>query len=211
MFLSLISNSIHNYSANPSFKSISSDFQVFYSLSIKMVAIKNLVFLAASVSAAAFLRRDVSGLQKDLTTINSDTVALTNSVNSYTGSFSQALAVNSAESTLDNDIKSATKDAQGTSGPLSDSDSQSLIDYINNTLEPNIQKAISALEAKKSTFASNGLTSTVQGDLKTLKSDTDSYGSALISLAPSDKTSAAQAALAKIDNDFQGAINYYAS
>lgn len=49
----------------------------------------------------------------------------------------------------------------------------------------------------------------MQGDLKTLKSDTDAFGNALVAKAPADKTSAANAALAKVDSDFQGAITYF--
>jgi len=56
-----------------------------------------------------------------------------------------------------------------------------------------------------------GLTSTVQNDLITLKSDTDSFANALIAIVSADATDQAQAEKTTIDNDFQGAINEFAN
>lgn len=83
------------------------------------------------------------------------------------------------------------------------------IPSINNTLEPSIAKAISALEAKKSNFDSDGLSGTVLSDLKNIKNETDTLGASLKAKAPSGKQANAQAALDKVDSDLQGGINYF--
>ena len=91
-----------------------------------------------------------------------------------------------AEGNLEDSIQSATSNAQA-SGPVSSSDSQDIvsdhthgnlvaqslmsaqIDYINNTLEPNIDSAVTAIINKMSQFQSAGLAGTVRDDLDNLK------------------------------------------
>ncbi|KAK4504507.1 hypothetical protein PRZ48_005423 [Zasmidium cellare] len=172
-----------------------------------MVAISQLILLAVSATASV-LPRDAATVQADLKTINSDTTTLTQKVQAYNGGVSNALPIQSAENQLEKDLKSANTDA-GNSAVVSATDAQSIIDYINNTLEPNIAKSIQALEAKKSNFQADGLSGTVLSDLKNIKNETDTLGASLKAKTPSSKQSAAQAALNKIDNDLQGGINYF--
>lgn len=173
-----------------------------------MVAIKNVLLFAIPAFSAAILERDVATINKDLATIDSDVKALTSAVQKFDGSSSAALSVLNAESKLDNDIKQGTKDAQATS-PVSSTDCVNTVNYINNTLEPDVKASINALVAKKSTFASAGYQSTVCNDLKTLKSDTDSFASTLVGLCPSGNQAAATSAKNKIDADFQTGITAY--
>jgi hypothetical protein len=70
---------------------------------------------------------------------------------------------------------------------------------------------LKALFAKKPKFAADGLTSTVQGDLATLKKDTDAFAEALIAIASSDTRTKANSLKSTIDADFQSAINSFAS
>jgi hypothetical protein len=70
---------------------------------------------------------------------------------------------------------------------------------------------LTAIENKKVHFTSDGLTSTVQSDLATLKKDTDAFASALINIASADTTDEANSEKATIDSDFQAAINDFAS
>jgi hypothetical protein len=102
-----------------------------------------------------------------------------------------------------------SSDAQAAS-QLSSADSNSIIAAIQN-LTPDIEAFIQAIEAKKSQFAATGLPSTVQNDLTTLKSNTDSFANTLISIASADTTNQAQAEKTTIDDDFQGSINDFAN
>ncbi|TKA32878.1 hypothetical protein B0A50_01104 [Salinomyces thailandicus] len=175
-----------------------------------MVGIKSLFLAAVSVTAATskVIRRDAAQIQTDLMDINGDVVALTNAVNNYSGGLFGALPVQNAEGNLEDSIEAATADAQA-SAPVSSAETQDIIDYINNTLEPNIDESITAIINKMSQFQSAGLAGTVRDDLTTLQSDTDDLGTALINKAAADKKDAANAALAAIDADFQRAVAAY--
>lgn len=172
-----------------------------------MVTINSLILLAATATAAV-IPRDAAQVQSDLNTINADTQKLTSDVNAYSGGLFGALPSQNDESQLDKDIKSATDDANN-SAAVSDSEAQSIISYIKNTLEPNIEKALTALKSKKSQFASAGLQNTVLQDLKDLKTDTDALGSALLAKAPSGEQASGQAVVNEIDADFNDAIQYF--
>lgn len=172
-----------------------------------MVAINSLILLATATTAAV-LPRDASTVQSDLNTINSDTQKLTSDVNAYNGGLLAAIQPENDESQLDKDIKQATTDANN-SAPVSDADATSIINYIKNTLTPSIESALSALKAKKSQFASAGLQNTVLNDLKTLKNDTDSLGSALLAKTPDAEQADGSAVIDQIDGDFDDAISYF--
>ncbi|CAK4032541.1 Hypothetical predicted protein [Lecanosticta acicola] len=93
-----------------------------------MVAIKNIILLATSATAAV-LRRDTATIDADLPTMNSETTFWTQKVNPYNGgSFIAAFSVQKVESQIDNDIKSAIDDANNSNG-VSDNDAQSIIDH----------------------------------------------------------------------------------
>lgn len=173
-----------------------------------MLTLARLITLATAVSGAAISIRDAAKVLQDLQTINTDNNNLHKAVDAYTGGFSTALAILNTSNQLDKDINSATSDAKA-AGPASEADAQSIIDYINNTLEPGISSTVSALEGKKAQFDKDGLTKTVHDQLVKLKGDTDSLGAALIADAPADLADDANAAQAKIDSDFQGAIDFF--
>lgn len=173
-----------------------------------MVAITKILYLATA-TVAAVVRRYAATIQSDLQKINSDTLALTQAVNNYNGGIANAGPIVSAENTLEKDIKSTTQDAQN-SAPVSETDGQNILNYIKNTLTPNLEGSLSAIEVKKSKFDADGLSPTVESDLKQLKSETDDLGAALLAKAPADLQSQGKSVLARIDRDFQGAINYFA-
>ena len=175
-----------------------------------MVAITNILCLVSAVSASAILGRDAAKVLSDLQGINTDVTSLITATNNYNGGGAgNAAPIISAEATLDKAIKAATTDATN-EGTLTVAQGQSQLSYITNTLEPNIEKAISALEAKKADFTTDGLIPTVCGDLKQLKTDTDALGAQLISHSPASLVSQAQAEQAKIDSDYAGAISFFA-
>ncbi|KAF7197248.1 hypothetical protein HII31_01403 [Pseudocercospora fuligena] len=177
-----------------------------------MLSLKNILLFTTAVSAFAIpelIERDAKSTQQNLTNINSDTVTFTQKVNNYVGGLT-VLDVVQAQNNLNDDIKSSTTYAQN-SGAVTATEAQSIIDYINNTLEPNIKKAMTAMKSKKSQFQSDGYGQTALDGLKNTKTNTDNFGAPLLKNTPSSKTSAANAAQAKIDADFDDAISYYSS
>ncbi|GAB7366191.1 hypothetical protein MBLNU230_g7751t1 [Neophaeotheca triangularis] len=177
-----------------------------------MLSVKNLIFGALAISAsvsASVIKRDAASIQNSLETIDSDLRQLTSQVNGYNGGLFAALPIQSSESQLEDDIDAATSTAQA-SNPLSASDSQAIIAYINDTLEPDIEATLDALVAKKSQFQRAGLAGTVRGDLNTLRGKTNDLGDALIDKAAAETKASGQAALDTIDGDFAEAVAAYA-
>jgi hypothetical protein len=101
------------------------------------------------------------------------------------------------------------QDAKNTA-QASSADSKKVINAVNK-LVPDNEDALNAIVNKKSQFAADGLTDTVQDDLKDLRADTDDFANALIAIASSDTKKQAQDLKTKIDNDFQKAQDAYAS
>ncbi|KUJ12066.1 uncharacterized protein LY89DRAFT_220767 [Mollisia scopiformis] len=174
-----------------------------------MVIIKNVLLLVTAATALTLGKRDVNTILSDISTIDSNVKALTTAANNYNGGVLAAIPITSAESTLDKSINQGTSDAQATS-QLSSADSKSILAAINN-LTPDIAASLTAVENKKANFAADGLTSIVQNDLATLKSDTDAFADALIAIASADSKDQATAQKATIDSDFQGAIDDFAN
>ena len=114
-----------------------------------------------------------------------------------------------AESNLEKAIKQGTSDAQASS-QLSSADSKTVIAAIENLI-PDIEASLNAARSKKAKFAADGLTTTVQKDLATLKSESDDFASALIAIASADTKAQGTAQKAKIDSDFDAAIADFAS
>ncbi|ESZ95235.1 hypothetical protein SBOR_4347 [Sclerotinia borealis F-4128] len=165
-----------------------------------MVAIKNIILFISAVSAAVISKRTPETILADIATVDTNLKALTTAVDNYNGGFFQLLAVNSAESTLDTSIKNAATDASNTS-QLSSDDSSNILAAVNKLI-PDIQTALDALVGKMSTFDSEGLKSTVAGDLAALKKDTDTFGKAVNAISSSDVKSDFVVAVSKIDTAF---------
>ena len=136
--------------------------------------------------------------------------ALKKAADNFSGGLFGALPVQNAASTLEDDLDTATTNANN-SAAVSDSEASSIISYISNTLTPSIEAALTSVENKKSQFTSAGLKGTVQDTLTTLRSKTNTYGNALLGKAPASAQSSGNAALTKIDNDFAAAQAFYAN
>lgn len=169
------------------------------------------IAVLATAVAAAIVQRDAAQVLADLKVVQSDNQKLQTAISNYNGGgLGPAIPILSAAKQLDNDIKKTTTDSDA-SGAVSESDAQSIIDYITNTIEPTLSQTMDILHQKKATADANGLTSTVHDQLVTIKSDTDKLGASLTAHAPADKVAAANAILAKIDADFQREIDEYSS
>lgn len=166
------------------------------------------LLLATLTSASALLRR--ADTLTNLQTIDTDTRSLIKTEQSYNGGLFAALAVKNAADKVDDDIKSATSDAQS-SPPLTEEQAQAAIDYVNSTLEPDVSKAIDVIISKKANAQRDGVAGTVRDELTKLRMDTQTYGEALKGIAPADKQAGADAALDKVIADFQRGADAYAS
>ncbi|GAO13610.1 hypothetical protein UVI_02015210 [Ustilaginoidea virens] len=176
----------------------------------KMLSVKNILFLAVA-AAGSVIKRDVSQTKSNLKTINSDTQSVTSAVNDYNGGgMFAAMPIINAEQTLDNDIQSATNNANKL-GTISTADAKALIDYIGNTIQPSMRTALKALKSKKPQFDADQLTGVVHDTLQSLQSDTDKLADALIKAVPASQKSQAKAPKDKIDADFNDAIAYFSS
>lgn len=172
-----------------------------------MVAPKHLLLFAAAAYSLV-VTRTFQTVLTNLEKIDTDTKTLTSAINSWDGSIGGSITIQDDENAVDNDVKAATNEAK-TEPVASSANSKTIIAYVNNSLGPDTHAALNALVAKKSQFAAAGLTSTVESDLKTLKSDVDALGAALVAIASSDQKSNGQAAITTIDGYFTTAINAF--
>lgn len=166
-----------------------------------MHALTILTVAVAAVSAAPLGRRWAS-IMNDLTTINDDTNNLKAKVQGYDGgSLFSALPIKKASKKLNQHIKDATSNI-GYAGELSAADSQEVIDYINQTLEPSVVQAMAALQDKEGKIAESHLRPKVSHQIGVSKNRVDALGAGVVGKVPTDKKGAVQAALAKVDADF---------
>lgn len=169
------------------------------------------IALLATAVAAAVVKRDAAQVLADLKVVQSDNQKLQTAIANYNGGgLGPAIPILNAAKQLDNDIKTTTSDSDA-AGNVSETDAQSILDYITNTIEPTIASTMNTLHQKKATADANGLTSIVHDQLVTIKGDTDKLGASLKAHAPADKQAAATAILTKIDADFQKEIDEYSS
>ena len=125
-----------------------------------MVPITHLILLVCTATALV-LPRDASQIQANLKTLNSDYIALKQADEAYANGGSAA-SIQTAVETVETDTKKITTDAKA-SNTLSQSDSQAIIEYVSNTLEPSIKPAIQATVANKELVEKAGLMGAVQG------------------------------------------------
>lgn len=94
----------------------------------RMVKLTSAVLLVTAVSAlpSSWVRRDVNTVLNNLGTIDTETDALTTSVDAWDGSFFGALGIASASNTLGTAIDSANTEA-ATEAQLSSADTQTFI------------------------------------------------------------------------------------
>ncbi|KAG4442210.1 hypothetical protein IFR05_002320 [Cadophora sp. M221] len=162
------------------------------------------IVLASSASGSLFART-AQTILSDISTISTNVKALTDAINSYKGDVTSAVPVTQAESKLDDAIKQGITDVKGTSGPLSDSDTTSIL-YAINSLIPDIISSVNAFVGQQAAFQKAGLGEVASKDLSSLQTDTTDFADALISIAPSPSLAAASSAKSCIDAVFSSAV-----
>ncbi|KAF3764984.1 hypothetical protein M406DRAFT_70507 [Cryphonectria parasitica EP155] len=171
-----------------------------------MMSLYAVATLAVAVSALPSIqKRDVTTVLDNLETIDSDTNTLTAAIEAWDASLLGALGVQSDVTTLETAVTDATSEAQ-TEAQADSADSTTILDYVSNTLNPDIIASLNALTAREADFAALSLDSLVLSDLQTLQSDTDDLGAALVAIASSDTEAEAETLVAAIDAAFASAI-----
>ncbi|VDB92546.1 unnamed protein product [Peniophora sp. CBMAI 1063] len=169
--------------------------------------------LAVNAIASPF-KRDAATVEADIATITSQVSALNDAITQFgtSKSLTDALAIHSDAGTLETAINQATSDTNA-SDAFTEDEGATILSAIQN-LEPNIIAALQNLDSQHDNFASQpiaGLDAVVESDLNTLNTDTTAFENALLSKAPADIQSQAQASVADINSAFQAAIATYAS
>lgn len=144
-----------------------------------MVAIKDLLFLAAGAAAAV--------LPRQATTIKADLTAVDNSVNRL-GRDVTLGPLNSGTLLLDvdhleKDLNTGIQNAQA-SPAIIGQDAASIVDYITTTGQTDIASALSNLEGARTVFISTLLDPVVLNDLEDLRKLAREYYSALEGALP---------------------------
>ncbi|KAK4547886.1 hypothetical protein LTR36_010605 [Oleoguttula mirabilis] len=167
-----------------------------------------LAVAVAAVSAAPLVRREAPILDH-LRTINDGVINLEEKVEDYDGgALFDALHVKKAAKKLNKKVNDATSEMQNF--PIMDSDdSQGVIDYITQVMEPSVSDTMSALTDKEEKFTKADLTGVVNKQLTNSQAKVDTLGKEMVDKMVADKQGDAQAALAEIDGLFAAEIETF--
>lgn len=108
------------------------------------------------------------------------------------------------------DITNANTEAE-TEAQADDADTTTILDYINDTLGPDIIASLDALVAQEPAFNALGLDATVLSIIEELQTDTDELSTTLIEISATDQQAAASSAAAAIDAAFATAEAAFSS
>ncbi|KAJ4387379.1 hypothetical protein N0V93_007970 [Gnomoniopsis smithogilvyi] len=160
-----------------------------------------------SLAFAGPMKRTAATIESDIATISTDLTSFDASINKFTGTLIQALALLSAYDTLDAAVTTATSDITST-GTLDASDSDTIYTAV-SSLTTQIETTLSDAVAKYSVVESAGYASDVCEALATLYTDTDSFYEALETEIDSTYTSEVTALQTTVDADFESTISTY--
>ncbi|SMQ47109.1 unnamed protein product [Zymoseptoria tritici ST99CH_3D7] len=173
-----------------------------------MLRLSKFAQLAASAKNAITTRTAQTPLS-NLTTINASVQKLTQIVTAYEGGLLAASPISSQEAALGIEIKNAVADANAMD-VQSVEDSRAVIAFINEVLEPSIRACMGAMKGKKEVFVKSSLVGTVTGDMGDLRAQTGTLGKALLAKSPEEERGEGEAALKKVDANFEEALRYFA-
>ncbi|KAG6001960.1 hypothetical protein E4U21_003610 [Claviceps maximensis] len=137
-----------------------------------MVSVKNLLFLAVSVSAL-FTPPTNSFQLTDLKNLNDDLLALIQSVKEYNGGGDEGVSsiVNANKKYL-TDAKQLI-DTINKQKSISDSEGGDIIKYVGKVIQPNSDNFLQEVKSKKSLFEENGLIEQAKLALEALQTSTE--------------------------------------
>ncbi|KAL9527607.1 hypothetical protein SMMN14_08970 [Sphaerulina musiva] len=173
-----------------------------------MFHLSTLSHLAANAKNALIPRTPLTPLQ-NLQQINSSITKLSNLISTWSGSsLLSAAPISSQSATLGVELKNAIVDVK-VSSPLSSS--SLLLEYITLTLRPNIEKCMQTMKTRKEEFGKCGLGGTVSGDLRDLRKLTGELGRSLRERVEKEEEDESEKVMRLIDEDFEDAIQWFAS
>lgn len=172
---------------------------------MKFVACTSALLL---VIASVVSGTSVAQVKSDVAAIDSAVNSLNEQLQSNSLNYFSALAINSAANSVDDKIKSATTDVQDLTETPTDADAQDIINTLTGT-EVNVKSATDRLVALKPQFDSLGVTGIAKTDINNLKTDTATFGAALVQVAPSAEKADAQALADKFNADLASAAAAY--
>lgn len=161
-----------------------------------------LLVLVSGASSA--LGSTVQDVLSDITTINTNVMGLTSSLNGFNGEISSAVPVTGAESTLQKSLNQGTSDAKGVSD-VSESDGNTVLQAVNSLL-PNVIDSLNVFVGKAPMFQSAGLGQVASSDILMLQTGSNNFANALVSVAPTGISAQATAARDCIQAAFSSAI-----
>lgn len=85
----------------------------------------------------------------------------------------------------------------------------SVLADVSGTLTPDVNTALTALNGRESDVAALGVQSLVLGQIQTLQSKTDAYGTTLVSITSADLQTQAQTLVDALDTAFDNAVTVY--
>lgn len=145
-----------------------------------MVAIKNILLLATSVTAAV--------VQRAASTVYSDLVKLDGDVNQLNADVAvgsiNSFAIAADVDTVEGDVTAATANAAG-SPEIVGADADRIYNYLSTTALHDVSAAIETLVSRKTIFIASLLGGVVLLDLRTLRSETATYLATLSETIPS--------------------------
>ncbi|TKY88882.1 hypothetical protein EX895_002123 [Sporisorium graminicola] len=171
-------------------------------------------FIATSSALLLVLASIVSGttvatVKSDISAIDTAVTSLNKQLQSDSLTYFSALAISQAATALDDKIKTGTTDVQGLTETPTDADAQDIINTLTGT-EKNVKSATDRLVVLKPQFTSLGVQSIAKSNIATLKTDTATFGAALVSVSPANEKAAAQSLADKFNADLANAAAAYA-
>lgn len=142
----------------------------------------------------------------DLNTIDSNTLALTDAINAYTGGLTEALPIQSASDTLTTTLQSAS------TGPgtfADDAEAQAAVKFATEVLAPHVEACATALVGKKDAFDAAGASVLVKQDLQTISDLAMQLGQTLLDKNPAYKDNGGQDAVDRINKALGDALTAF--
>ncbi|CAG8975965.1 hypothetical protein HYALB_00012203 [Hymenoscyphus albidus] len=125
-----------------------------------MVAIKNLLLLVSTVTAAAISKREIYAYFNDLDSINTKCVDFVPIVYGYYGTLAQTIAVKNAQDAINAGVLQAATETTKTTGPITDEQTNTLFTKL-DTLHPNVVAVMKSIQDKKPEFDKAGTSTAV--------------------------------------------------
>ena len=149
-------------------------------------------------------------MYNDITGINTAVLKLTAALNAYSGGITQSEPVFDASISIHAVNRQGFADATA-SQSFTSAESKRIVDHENDSVGISIPASVTILEAKKPLFDQAEVSSVIEATVELLKSDHETFSTAVGAKLSADQVGAGVAAAGKIDAVLQAASVYYAA